>query len=186
MKKLVLVSGLFFVMLWTSTLSVEKTKKVKRVPWTTSKITGSLESPPPYRLERVYDHLKLKNPTVLTNAPGSDRLFIAELNGRISSFPRDESKKSVDLFFDLAKHLKGAPRVYGLAFHPKFKTNRLCYLCYIVDRNLENGTRVSRFKVTRDNPPRILPETEEILLTWKSGGHNGGCLKFGPGGYRKT
>ena len=42
---------------------------------------------------------------------------------------------------------------------------------------------MSRFEMTRDDPPRLDVTTEQLLLTWKEGGHNGGCLKFGPDGY---
>ena len=45
-----------------------------------------------------------------------------------------------------------------------------------------DGTRVSRFTVTRTDPPRIDPSSEEIVLTFLQGGHNGGDLHFGPDG----
>ena len=44
------------------------------------------------------------------------------------------------------------------------------------------GSRVSRFTVTRAEPPRIDPASEEIVLTFLQGGHNGGDLHFGPDG----
>ncbi|MCB1205558.1 MAG: PQQ-dependent sugar dehydrogenase, partial [Verrucomicrobiae bacterium] len=47
---------------------------------------------------------------------------------------------------------------------------------------LEDGTKLSRFLFSEADPPRLLPETEEILLTWRSGGHNGAHLQFGPDG----
>ena len=45
------------------------------------------------------------------------------------------------------------------------------------------GTRLVRFQVGRHDPPRSDLSTETLLLEWPSGGHNGGCLKFGPDGY---
>ena len=45
-----------------------------------------------------------------------------------------------------------------------------------------DGSRVSRFKVTDASPPRIDPASEEIVLTFVGGGHNGGDLHFGPDG----
>ena len=33
------------------------------------------------------------------------------------------------------------------------------------------------------NPPTFDPKSEKVLIQWYSGGHNGGCLKFGPDGY---
>src|SRR5579859_6511282 len=48
----------------------------KRTPWTTSRITGSPEPPHPYRIERVLPKLGFKNPLLITNAPGTERLFV--------------------------------------------------------------------------------------------------------------
>ena len=41
---------------------------------------------------------------------------------------------------------------------------------------------MSRFTVTKTDPPRIDPASEEIVLTFLQGGHNGGDLQFGPDG----
>ncbi len=155
----------------------------KRVPWTTSRITGSPEPPPPYQIERVFSKLQFKNPVVLTKAPNCERLFLAELRGKVYSFAADPACEQADLFADLAKDIKGLRRVYGLAFHPDFPRKRICYICYVLDENNPVGTRVSRFKVNNTDPPTLDSASEEILLTWRAGGHNGGCLKFGPDGY---
>ena len=48
----------------------------ERVPWTTSRITGSPEPPPPYQTERIYPRLKFTNPLDVAYAPGCDRLFV--------------------------------------------------------------------------------------------------------------
>ena len=45
----------------------------RRIPWTTSRITGTPEPPPPYTIERVFGNLEFTNPVVLTNAPATDR-----------------------------------------------------------------------------------------------------------------
>src|SRR5262249_9621031 len=61
----------------------------KRIPWSTSRFRGSPDPSPPYRAERVFPKLHFRNPTVLTNAPGTDRLFVAEQYGKIFSIPND-------------------------------------------------------------------------------------------------
>src|SRR5439155_11331399 len=43
--------------------------------------------------------------------------------------------------------------------------------------------RLSRFHVLPGEPPRCDMKSEQVLLEWPSGGHNGGCLKFGLDGF---
>jgi putative heme-binding domain-containing protein len=168
----------------------------KRIPWTTSRITGSPEPPPPYRVERAFPKLTFKNPLLITSAPSSKRLFVGEQAGRLFSFPNDSNCEKADLFLDLTSELhswdkagkvKGVEAVYGLTFHPRFEKNRFCYVCYVLNSKngapLPDGSRVSRFRVTDADPPRIDPKSEKVLITWLAGGHNGGCLKFGPDGF---
>jgi len=155
----------------------------QRTPWTTSRITGSPTPPAPYKTERVFPNLKFDRPVLLSAAPGTERLFVAELKGKIYSFENRPDVERLDLFVDMTKASSPSTRVYGLAFHPKYASNRLCYICYIIGDKLENGTLVSRFKVTGDDVPQVDLASEEVVLRWRSGGHNGGCLKFGPDGY---
>lgn len=158
--------------------------------WTTSKFTGSPLPPSPYETERVFAKLKpaFTNPVVLTDAPGTDRLFLVELTGRIYSFPvlddqGQEQPSQADLFADLGKAIDGLTRVYGLTFAPDYPRDPHCYVCYVLAAESPDGTRVSRFRVTPGDPPRLATGSEQLVLSWKSGGHNGGCLKFGPDGY---
>ncbi|GAB4157243.1 MAG: PQQ-dependent sugar dehydrogenase [Planctomycetaceae bacterium] len=155
----------------------------KRIPWTTSRLKGSPYPPSPYKLERVFGNLKFQNPVVLTNAPASDRMFVVQLDGKIFSFPQNGNIAQPDLMVDLKKEINGLTRAYGLTFHPKFKSNRYCYVSYVLKNEDPQGTRVSRFKVRKTNPPTLDPQSEKIIITWKSGGHNGACLKFGPDGF---
>ncbi len=167
-----------------------------RAPWTTSQVVGSPEPPPPFKVVRVFPNLKFEHPLLITQYPGSDRLIVGEQSGVLYSFP-DKPDARADLFLDLRRELKtihqlaGAKEVeavYGLAFHPDFEHNRQCFVCYTLrgsipgQRNLADGTRVSRFLVPRADPPRIDPTSEEIVLTYLQGGHNGGDLHFGPDG----
>ncbi|MBI2478207.1 MAG: PQQ-dependent sugar dehydrogenase, partial [Planctomycetia bacterium] len=153
-----------------------------RVPWTTSRITGSPNPPLPYRTERVFPKLQFENPVDLTSASGTQRLFVLELQGKIYSFSGDAAAEKADLLFDLKQSVPEADRAYGMAFHPQFPTNRYCYICYTVGQDIEDGTRVSRFTVSNTDPPVIDPASEQLVITWRSGGHNGGCLKFGTDG----
>jgi putative heme-binding domain-containing protein len=154
----------------------------QRVPWTTSRVVGSPDPPMPYQIRRVFPKLQFTNLVDMCSAPGTQRLFIGEQAGRIYSFvPGPEAKAEV--FFDLNKAIAGVNDLYGMAFHPGFETNRYVYLCYVLKDGLPDGSRVSRFSVTKSDPPQIEAGSEKIILTWLSGGHNGGCLKFGLDGY---
>ncbi len=156
---------------------------MKRVPWTTSRITGSPEPPLPYDVEQVFPNLKFDQPVDIVMAPGTNRFFVVEQAGKVFSFPNDPNVKSADLILDTAKEIAGVKQVYAIAFHPKFAENRYCYLCCIRDAEQKDGTRILRFRVSESDPPRIDPKSEQVVITWLSGGHNGCCLKFGPDGY---
>lgn len=158
----------------------------QRVPWTTSRISGSPEPPSPYKADRVFPNLKFKDPTVLTTAQGSDRWYLAELAGKIFSFPNepDCTQDDAELFLDLKSFKEDFQHIYGVTFHPEFERKRFVYICYIFGKEGFHGdAHVSRFEVTDTNPPRCDPASEQVILTWWTGGHNGGCLKFGPDGY---
>jgi putative heme-binding domain-containing protein len=167
-----------------------------RVPWTTSRVVGSPDPPPPFKIVQAFPNLKFEKPLLLARCPGSDRLFVGEQAGVLYSF-RNEPQARAELFCDLRSELKtlhllpdaeAVESVYGLVFHPDFENNRQCFVCYTLKHrdarqaNLADGTRVSRFTVTDTDPPRIDPATEEIVLTFLQGGHNGGDLHFGRDG----
>jgi uncharacterized repeat protein (TIGR03806 family) len=119
---------------------------------------------------------------VITNAPGTERLFVAEQGGKVYSFANEPESRQRDLVVDLKTARPELTAVYGLTFHPSFQRNHFVYVCYVTGDNVPDGSRVSRFGVS-GSPPRIDPQTEQVIITWLSGGHNGGCLKFGPDGY---
>src|SRR5262245_36464453 len=73
----------------------------KRVAWTTSRIQGSPEPPPPYKIERAFPKLTFHNPLLLTTAPGLNRFFVCEQFGKILSFPIDPKVEKADLVIDL-------------------------------------------------------------------------------------
>ena len=165
-----------------------------RQPWTTSRIIGSPDPPPLYKVVHAFPNVRLVNPLLLVSAPRTQRLFIGEQAGVLYSFNNSADAKA-ELFIDLRKeitslhllpHAKDVEAVYGLAFHPQFEHNRYCYIAYTLrgetNGNLDNGTRISRFTVTTDTPPRTDPASEEIVLTFLQGGHNGCDLHFGPDG----
>lgn len=156
----------------------------ERVPWTTSRIKGTPDASLPYETERAFPNLKFNQPLAIATAPGEKRFFVAERKGKIFSFDYEDSSVSeADLFFDLKKKEPKLNEIYGITFHPEFEKNRFVYICYVLKAGIEDGTRVSRFKVLDTNPLRCDPESETVIIDWLSGGHNGGCLRFGPDGF---
>jgi hypothetical protein len=69
--------------------------------------------------------------------------------------------------------------LYGLVFHPLFDHNRHVYVCDVGKNNEAEGTVIARFTVSASNPPVIDSASEQIIPSFWSGGHNGGCLAFG-------
>jgi uncharacterized repeat protein (TIGR03806 family) len=161
----------------------------KRVPWTTSQVRGSPDPPSPYKIETAFPKLKFDEPLDLCSAPGSERLFVVERYGRVFSFRNDPQTDKADLLLDVNKLLgRTVPKTlaaYGFVAHPQFAKNGFVYVTYVLDleKELPAGTRVSRFRVLPGDPPQCDPKSEQVLIEWPCGGHNGGCLMFGPDGY---
>ncbi len=187
MVKKTLPSGLALLAVFVTTMAAEvaeptplKSKGVfKRTLWTMSRVKGSPDPPNPYRTEIAFPKLKFEQPLELTRVPGTKRLFVVERYGKIHSFVVDPGVARADLFIDLEK------TTYGLAFHPQFQKNGYVFVTYVIHPKdaLPKGTRLSRFRVRPDDPLRCDPDSEKIILERLSGGHNGGCLRFGPDGY---
>lgn len=171
----------------------------QRVPWNTSRFRGHPEPPPPYRVERLYSKIRFKGTTILEVVPGTGQLLVGEQTGKIFSLPPDHDATDATEFLDcnqlIAQLNRGAKQqvsleaLYGMAFDPDFARNRYCYVCYVVrsttpgSDQLPDGTRVSRLKVSQTNPLKCDPGSEELIISWLQGGHNGGCLRFGLDGH---
>ena len=151
----------------------------KRVPWTSSHVKGSPEPPSPYRSEVAFRKLApFAEPLDLAYLPGGNRLAVAERRGKVFTFVNDPQTAKPDLLL----HIKKAEQIYALTFHPQFAKNGYLFVTYIVESEKPKGTRMSRFEV-KGEPPQADPASEKIIFEWPSGGHNAGCLKFGPDGF---
>ncbi len=97
----------------------------KRIPWTTSRVVGSPDPPPPYRLESVYPALKFDQALELSIIPGSDRWVVAERYGKLYTMDTDPKTARKQLLLDLKRV------VYGVVMHPQFQKNGYFYVTSI-------------------------------------------------------
>lgn len=153
-----------------------------RVPWTTGRLTGSPHPPSPYAVERLHPARNFRNPVDLAWLPGTDRLVVAEQGGKLWSFDTRSPAAEPALLIDLRPHHQPFDNVLGFTFHPGFATNRHLYVNYNEPGGRPQGAFLSRFTVTMEDPPRIDPASEKVILRWLSGGHNGCTLAFGNDG----
>jgi len=152
-----------------------------RPQWTTSHVIGSPEPPSPYTVRRAFPRLTFKEPVHLILGPHRQRLFLTERKGRIVSFPDRQDADEVALFLQLDDD------TYAITFHPRFDAHRYVYVFTNTAPHRQPGAiahnRILRFQVADSDPPRAIPATRQVVLEYKSDGHNGGDLAFGPDGY---
>ncbi len=163
--------------------SEEETAAKSRRTWSQSGFQGAPDPPPPYRVELAFPELKFSQPVTITNAPGSDRLFVVEVGGKVFSFPDRADITQKDLFADLRSFIPNISQTYGLTFHPEYPEQPYVYVCYILSGNAPDGSIISRFEVDFTDFPRLIPSSERILIRWLAGGHNGCSIKFGHDGF---
>jgi glucose/arabinose dehydrogenase len=155
----------------------------EREAWTTSKIHGSPEPPLPYVAEVIWPQISFFQGVDLTLLESENRLFVTEQGGKIWMLPADLTANpgKAELCVDLTLLNPEISNAYGLIFHPNFQKNRQLYIFYTVGVPDELAkTRVSKFLM--DDNLRINPASEEIIIKFGGGGHNGGDLHFGPDG----
>ncbi len=129
-------------------------------------------------------------PIVLTHAgDGSHRLFLASQHGTIRVFKNDQEARQSEVFLDIRDlvryaDLENEEGFLGLAFHPRYRETGEFFV-YYTPRTMPREVVISRFRVSKENPNRADPKSEQQLLHisqpyWN---HKGGTLAFGPDGY---
>ena len=153
-----------------------------RVPWTTSRIHGSPEPPKPFVSEPIFSWVSFDSALDMVPVPALDQWLVVENGGKIWSMPNDPQTAQTSVALDLKAMHPAVDHAYGVAFHPKFAENKQVFVTYTNGDKLDDGSRLSRFKTKSERPLVIDPASEEILLTWRSGGHNGAAVAFGNDG----
>lgn len=138
-------------------------------------------------LTRIAFDREFDCPVTLATLPGDgEEQILALQRGEFCAIKTDGSGEW-RVFLDFRPKMKGIfmfeEGVHGIAFHPRFQSNRLFYLSYT--QNEPRRTVISEMKASDGDSPVALPETERILLEVPQplADHWGGHLAFGPDGY---
>jgi CubicO group peptidase (beta-lactamase class C family) len=157
-------------------------------PSPSTKVT---DTPIDVEAEKVFTKFRIERPILVTHpGDGSNRLFIPSQLGTIYVLPNDQNVEEPQVFLDIAGRVEYIDRenekgFLGMAVHPKFKENGEFFVYYTPKDTKPHSTVVSRFKVSKDDPNKADPASEERLLEvehpfWN---HKGGTIVFGPDGY---
>lgn len=176
---------------WTSGLDQRPAAPVLSLP-------DNLElAAPGWIAVEAFPALSFDFPTIFEEAPGTGKIFVAELNGRIYAFDNDPAVTEKQLVLDISDHVQGLDcGLLGLAFHPEFgvpgSPNRgYIYLQYpfkedpIVDQFPPGDThtrlRLARFTVDLDTL-QADPASELVLIDQEDEhiAHQGGAMYFHP------
>jgi quinoprotein glucose dehydrogenase len=147
-------------------------------------------TPLPLKTVRAFPNIKPRRPVCITHAgDGTNRLFIVSEFGQLLVIPNDEKIEETPTFLDIEykvdyEEKENEEGLLGLAFHPKYKQNGELFVYYTI-KDPPHTSVISRFKVSKDDPNKADPKSEEVILTIKQPfwNHNGGNLLFGPDGY---
>lgn len=128
-------------------------------------------------------------PMVITPAgDGSGRIFVATQRGMIHIID-PKAPEQTKLFLDIRDQVapwkkNNEEGLLGLAFHPNFKENGQFFVYYSAE-GTPRKSKVTRFKVSKDDPNKADPQSETVIMDIDQpyGNHNGGSIAFGPDGY---
>jgi putative heme-binding domain-containing protein len=144
--------------------------EIVRPAWTTSKLTGTPNPPAPYAIRPAYPHLSFKNPTSVEELLGG-RMLVTEIGGNIYTFVKDSQTQQKELLLTI-----DGGKIWHATAYLQTGPEWQLFVCYSKD----DTSYVSRFQV--NDSTKADPKSEEVILTWPAGGHNGGCLRFGTDG----
>jgi glucose/arabinose dehydrogenase len=125
----------------------------------------------------------LTDPVFVTGAAdGTNRLFVVEQTGRIKVFKGGSLLSTPFLNISSSISTGGERGLLGLAFHPKYETNRKFYVYFTRG---DGDIAINEYKASASNPDVAVPSSARRILTINhpNSNHNGGMLAFGKDGY---
>lgn len=150
-------------------------------------VTDSTGQAITYRVVEAYPDLSFTRPVDYQHAgDNSNRVFVVEQRGVISTFVDDATVSEKQTFLDISDKVDDGGNekgLLGLAFHPDYASNGYFYVNFTAAN--PTRTRICRFKASGSNPAMAEPSSETLLLEFLQpyDNHNGGQLAFGPDGY---
>ncbi len=145
---------------------------------------GLATATPQIELVAEFGNRTFAKPLAMYQAPDSRDWFVVEQAGRILRVNTD--KKVARVFADISTRIDSEPNeagLLGLAFHPRFSSNRRVFLSYTAGGDpLISIVAEYRSNKTGD---RLEADSERIVLQLDQpfGNHNGGQISFGTDGY---
>jgi glucose/arabinose dehydrogenase len=129
-------------------------------------------------------------PIMVTYAPdGTNRVFVPEQRGTIYVFANDQNAEVAAPFLDIQSKVAYYDKtdeegLLGLAFHPNYRDNGRFFI-YYTNKAEKHRNILAAYRVSKDDPNRADPESEQILLDIKKPfwNHDGGTIAFGPDGF---
>ena len=120
-------------------------------------------------------------PLLLTHAgDGSGRNFVIVQQGTIHAFPNRRRRAETKVFLDIQNKAyysdnENEMGLLGLAFHPKYKENGEFFVYYTLKSDKLTNV-ISRFRVSKDDPDKADPASEEEIIRVKRPfwNHDGG------------
>jgi glucose/arabinose dehydrogenase len=157
----------------------------------------------PPRPDWLIEGVPSVRPVWMCQAPdGSDRFFVVIQTGRVCVVNKGSDGSGAKEFLNIEDRqpaFQNEDGLLGMAFHPGFKTNGLCYIYYTLKnkpediKRLDNGLPVafpyrsvlSEWKVSAADPDKADMSSERVIFEtlqpfWN---HKGSQLGFGPDGY---
>lgn len=135
----------------------------------------------------------ITSPVAMCNAAdGTNRLFICEQHGvvRIVKGGSLIEEPFLDIRDKIIKQFNTYSErgLLGIAFHPRFKTNRKFYVYYSAKSNQKGSDHksiIAEYLSSVSNNDKADKGTERIIMEVEQpeSNHNGGQLVFGPDGY---
>ncbi len=152
-------------------------------PWTASRVTGSPEPPLPYKTTRVFSKVELNHPTDITWLPDAKKWIANHAGGHIVSFDNDpENAVATHLMHLSDVHSERVGTAYTTKFHYDQKNQPWCFFVFTNQQQAGKGHHLGRLRVLDPTVPTFDRESMTILARWKSPGHVGSSMQFGPDG----